>query len=215
MNYTKTLRQFCMKNKGNVFDAAKMAEDYFSMIPYKTLLKILNRLQSEGLLSPISKGVYQIIADEPINKEDAIKSTYVDLYNGMYVGYKMYNHLGISPHNDGYIEIYTNKITTKHKNIANFKLTRANVFFDKVTTDIIQALELIENIDNIKDIDFSRYYELRQRVIHSYNDNDFYDIINELTYQYSTIATFDMLVKEHTSNKCNCAKIYQHSIMKK
>ena len=57
MNYTKTIRQFCKQNRGELFDAGKMAEDYFSMIPYKTLLKILNRLQSEGLLTHFSKGV--------------------------------------------------------------------------------------------------------------------------------------------------------------
>ena len=70
----KDLAAVLYENKGNVFDAAKMAEDDFSMIPYKTLLKILNWLQAEGLLSPVSKGVYQIITDKSIDLNEAKKT---------------------------------------------------------------------------------------------------------------------------------------------
>ena len=152
MNYTKTIRQFCKQNKGELFDAGKMAEDYFSMIPYKTLLKILNRLQAEGLLTPFSKGVYQIISDNQMDQGEAIKNTYLYHGRGMYAGYQMYNELGITSYNDSFIEIYTNKIYSKHKTIGNYKLTRVDVvYFDRVIQHIIQALELIENINNIKD----------------------------------------------------------------
>lgn len=58
MNYTKTLRKYCLQNPGRLFDAGYMAEKYFHMIPYKSYLKILNRLQDENILMFVSKGVY-------------------------------------------------------------------------------------------------------------------------------------------------------------
>ncbi len=44
MNDTKTLREFCLQNKGKIFDAQYELETRFLLVPYKTLLKILNRL---------------------------------------------------------------------------------------------------------------------------------------------------------------------------
>lgn len=67
MNYTKTIRSFCLQNTGKIFDAQQMGNDYFSMVPYKTLLKVLTRLETEGILSPVSKGVYIINSDNAIN----------------------------------------------------------------------------------------------------------------------------------------------------
>ena len=49
MNYTKTLRNYCLQNPGKLFDVGFMAEKYFPMIPYKSYLKILNRLQDEKI----------------------------------------------------------------------------------------------------------------------------------------------------------------------
>ena len=44
MDYTKTVRAFCLKNQNQLFDVSYMATNYFAVIPRKTLLKILSRL---------------------------------------------------------------------------------------------------------------------------------------------------------------------------
>ena len=46
----------------------KLENAEFSEVPYKTLLKILNRLEEEGLLSTVSKGVY-FIGEKPVDEE--------------------------------------------------------------------------------------------------------------------------------------------------
>ena len=56
MNYTKALRSFCLQNKGKVLDSAELHKQYFEFVPYKTFLKVLNRLRDEGLLIAIDKG---------------------------------------------------------------------------------------------------------------------------------------------------------------
>ena len=57
MAYTKQVREYCLKNQGAVLDVSLVKDGEFSEIPYKTLLKILNRLEEEKLIFGISKGV--------------------------------------------------------------------------------------------------------------------------------------------------------------
>ena len=34
MNYTKTIRNYCLQNKGDLFDVSYMKDSYFEMVPY-------------------------------------------------------------------------------------------------------------------------------------------------------------------------------------
>lgn len=138
MNYTKTIREFCLKNRNTLFDVSYMEADYFSMVPYKTLLRILNRLVEEKILLPVSKGVYYIQGDKPFDLEKAVKEYYVDNNHGMFVGYKMYNDLLISDHVSDTVEIYTDRIGAAHKNIGNYHLTHVNLVFDDYTKRLIR-----------------------------------------------------------------------------
>lgn len=65
MNYSKTIREYCLQNKRNVFDVSYEMITHFDMVPYKTLLKILNRLEEEGIIEKYSKGLYIIVNDGP------------------------------------------------------------------------------------------------------------------------------------------------------
>ncbi len=196
MNYTKTIREFCTKNKDTLFDVSYMAAAYFSMVPYKTLLKILNRLADEGILIPVSKGLFYIQGDKPFDLDSAIKEYYVDNDCGMFVGYKMYNDLQISDHSDSTVEIYTNKIGAAHKSIGKYHLTYADLYFDHHAKSIIQTLELIEHGSRIIDIDYLQYNSIRQSGYRRYLDFDINRVITGIHYQYSTLVTFHMQLKE-------------------
>ena len=45
------------------------------MIPYKTLLKILNRLEEEKVIAAYSKGIYLINSEEPLKEDDSKDKT--------------------------------------------------------------------------------------------------------------------------------------------
>lgn len=60
MNYTKKVREYCGKRRKGLIDISVVRNDVFADIPYKTLLKIFNRLEEEGLVTTVSKGVYSI-----------------------------------------------------------------------------------------------------------------------------------------------------------
>ena len=196
MNYTKTIREFCLKNRNTLFDVSYMTADYFSMVPYKTLLRILNRLVEEKILLPVSKGVYYIQGDKPFDLEKAVKEYYVDNNHGMFVGYKMYNDLLISDHVSDTVEIYTDRIGAAHKNIGNYHLTHVNLVFDDYTKRLIQTLELIEHSPRIIDIDYMRYYNVRLNGICSYTEYEIDRVIRSIHYPHSTLVTFAELMKK-------------------
>ena len=116
MNYTKLVREYCNNNSGAIFDVSKFKDTEFAEVPYKTLLKILNRLEEESLLSAVSKGVY-FIGEKPVD-EELVFDEYVDDGKGMFVGYQLFNDVGISDYVDCKIEIYTNNIKAKQKSVG-------------------------------------------------------------------------------------------------
>ncbi len=48
MTYTKKVREYCENHKGTIIDVSKDKDEEFAEIPYKTLLKILNRLEEKN-----------------------------------------------------------------------------------------------------------------------------------------------------------------------
>ncbi len=209
MNYTKTLRAYCQQNSGKILDTGELHKKYFEFVPYKTFLKVLNRLRDEGLLIPISKGVWKITGEESDSQKDILLN-YASNYNGMVVGYTMYNQLGITDHKDDFIYIYTNRIATKNKTIRNFKMKQTNhLFFGKEEKDLITILELIEHKSSIIDCDYVRLSEVIMEKLPSYSDLYLRDIVRNLHYQYATIITLERILKD-SGNGAACSKIYRN-----
>ena len=55
MNYTKTIREFCLQNKGDLFDVSYMKDKYFEMVPYKVLLASLDKYERKLFENRIMK----------------------------------------------------------------------------------------------------------------------------------------------------------------
>ncbi|SUT90306.1 Uncharacterised protein [Acholeplasma oculi] len=210
MNYTKTLREFCIQNQGRLFDVQYEQTHRFSLIPYKTLLKILNRLEDEKIVSSITKGVYIVNSDQHIDIDNAIKEYYADHFSGMMIGRAMYNYYDIGDQDDDTIQIYTNKIVSNNKSINKYHLIKFNTFFYDEVVSLITALELIEKVGSIKDIDYIRYHEEKESGIKSYSDEIIKEIITHHPYKYSTITTLDELLNRY-SIKNNLINIYKEN----
>lgn len=119
MTYTKQVREYCENHKGTLIDVSKVKDKEFAEIPYKTLLKILNRLEDEKIVTSVSKGVYSIGKLKSGNRPDILKQYTAD-GKGMVVGYMLYNSMGISNYHPLVTEIYTNAMTSAHKSIENY-----------------------------------------------------------------------------------------------
>ena len=71
MSYTQMIRNYLKDRKGGFFDILKESIK-FKLIPIKTLMRILNRLEVEGLLTKVCKGLYFINDETGYSKEKLI-----------------------------------------------------------------------------------------------------------------------------------------------
>ncbi|XFA99590.1 hypothetical protein ACAG96_03155 [Candidatus Izemoplasma sp. B36] len=208
MNYTKTLREFCSQNQGHIFDVQYELNHRFSLVPYKTLLKILNRLEIEGIVSSLAKGVYITNSDQELDIDQAIKEYYVDHFSGMMIGKELFNYYDIGDLDEDIIEIYTNRIISNNKTIGKYHLIKFDTYFYDEIVNLVTTLELIEKVSSISDINYIRYNEEKEFGATSYTDEIFKEIISHHKYKYSTIATLDSLLTK-LSIENNALLIYK------
>lgn len=206
MNYTKFVREYCKNNSGAFFDVSKLKDTEFSEVPYKTLLKILNRLEEEGLLNPVSKGVY-FIGEKPVD-EELIFDEYVDDGKGMFIGYQLFNDVGISNYVDCKIEIYTNNIKSKQKSVGQYFLKKVDLEFDDDTVDLVALLEIIDTGYSMKGCDFMAYKKTVDMLLKSYSDSSFEKIVKAIHYKYSTIKQLSELLEANSIDN-NCLDIFE------
>ena len=205
MNYTKFVREYCKNNNGAIFDVSKLKDIEFAEVPYKTLLKILNRLEEEGLLKPVSKGVY-FIGEKPVD-EELIFDEYVDDRRGMFVGYQLFNDVGISDYVDCKIEIYTNNIKTKQKSVGRYLLKRIDLEFDD---DIVDLIALLDVGYSMKGCDFMSYKKTVNMLLQSYSDCNFEKIVKAIRYKYSTIKQLSEFLDANSIDN-NCLDIFENT----
>lgn len=202
------VREYCKNNSGAIFDVSKLKDTEFAEVPYKTLLKILNRLEEESLLSAVSKGIY-FIGEKPVD-EELIFDEYVDDRKGMFVGYQLFNDVGISDYVDCKIEIYTNNIKSKQKSVGQYFLKKADLEFDDDTIDLVALLEIIDTGYSMKGCDFMAYKKTVDILLQSYSDSGFEKIIKAIRYKYSTIKQLSELLKANSIDN-NCIDTFENT----
>ena len=208
MNYTKLIREYCKNNSGAIFDVSKLKDTEFAEVPYKTLLKILNRLEDEGLLKPVSKGVY-FIGEKPVD-EELIFDEYVDDRKGMFVGYQLFNDVGISDYVDCKIEIYTNNIKSKQKSVGQYFLKKVDLEFDDDTVDLVALFEIIDAGYSMKGCDFMAYKKTVDMLLKLYSDSSFEKIVKAIHYKYSTIKQLSELLEANSIDN-NCIDTFENT----
>lgn len=217
MIYTKAIREYCLKNVGAIINAQQLANDYFPMVPYKSFLKILNRLRDEGILAPVSKGVYLVKNPEKeVSSEEAVMQEYATDGRGMIVGNAMYRELGVSDYDDGTVEIYTRMISQgAHKTIGKYKLTGVDVYYTSEVKTLFQILELFEHSNDIVNRNLSVMTEFINNNLSAYSIGIFHAIVSHKKYQYSTIASLSRAIKLVKQDDDFCIDTYEEFGLKK
>ncbi len=192
MNYTKTIREYCLQNKGGVFDIHRELVDHFPACKPKTFYKILKRLEEEGVLVRKAHGVYLIVADpnDRTGSGDKLVDWYTNNGHGVVVGYDMYNKFKITPYHDGKIVIYTNRIRKGTQTVGKHHFIYLNIKnFDKRTCNVIYLLELIEHRASIIDLDFVQWDSVINSLLADFNAFFYDEVLMAKEYKYATICT--------------------------
>lgn len=208
MNYTKKVRQYCDANIESLIDVSKIKNLEFAEIPYKTLLKILNRLENEGIVQLVSKGLYRI-GNKALNDKTILKA-YTANGKGMVVGYTLFNNIGLTAYTDDIIEIYTNGITSKQKTIGKFSLKRVDLEFTDEIINLISLLEILDFGFRIQGADYLVYRITIELLAITYNDANFRDVTKAIRFKFSTIVKLNELLGR-LNIKNSCIEIYSNA----
>lgn len=206
MNYTKQVREYCGKYSKGLIDISFVRNTVFSDIPYKTLLKIFNRLKEEGIVEIVSKGVYSI-GKKKID-ERKVLSEYTSNGKGMIVGYALFNKIGLTLYQDERIVIYTNAITTKQKSIGNLLLKKVDLIFTDEIIDLVSLLEILDIGFGIRGGDYLTYRNVVELLAKTCTDDNFKQVIVAVRYKYSTIVKLNELMNRLKINNL-CMDLYQ------
>ena len=190
MTYIKQVREYCENHKGTIIDVSKVKDEEFAEIPYKTLLKILNRLEEEKIVTSVSKGVYSIGKLKSGSQPNVLKQ-YVGNGRGMVFGYMLYNSMGISNYHPLITEIYTNAMSSAHKNIENYHLTKVNLEFTDEVIEFIVLLELLKDFCNIKACNVLKLDSAVSTLLNRYSDELFEKVIKAKDYPFSVITMLE------------------------
>ena len=206
MSYIDTVRDYCQKQKYELLEVANVKEKEFVDIPYKTLLKILNRLVEEQVITSVSKGIF-FIGKRYVNEEQII-SKYTNNSKGMLVGYALFNSIGLTDYQDDKIELYTNAITANQHTIGRISLKRVNLKFSNAMIDLISLLEIIDTGYDIVGCNYVAYIEIESLLCKSYTDTLFKKVVKAIKYKYSTILRLGQLLEQYRIVN-SCIEIYQ------
>ncbi len=206
MNYTKRVREYCGKHSKGLIDISVVRNVVFADIPYKTLLKIFNRLEEDGIVKTVSKGDYSI-GKKKID-ERKILSDYTSNGKGMVVGYALFNKIGLTLYQDERIVIYTNVISTKQKSIGNLLLKRVDLIFTDEIIDLVSLLEILDVGFGIRGGDYLMYRNVVELLAKTYTDDNFKQVIGAVRYKYSTIVKLNELLNRLNINNL-CMDLYQ------
>ena len=204
MNYAKQVREYCEQHNNSLIDISIVRDSVFQDIPYKTLLKIFNRLEEEGMVHTISKGMY-VVGNKSDNNKDM---HYTGSGRGMIVVYGLFNSIGLTVYKGDKVEIYTNAITSKQKTIGSFLLKRVDLEFTDEIIELVSLLEILNVGFSMQGADFLSYKRTTELLVQTYSDDNFRKVIKAIRYMYSTVLKLSELL-ERLNIKNSCLKIYQ------
>ena len=208
MNYAKQVREYCEQHNNSLIDTSIVRDSVFKDIPYKTLLKIFNRLEDEGIIHTVTKGLY-CVGNKTVNNKKLI-SQYASSGRGMIVGYGLFNSIGLTLYKDDKIEIYTNAIASKQKTIDNFLLKRVDLEFTDEIVDLVSLLEILNIGFSMQGSDVLSYKRTTELLAQTYCDDNFRKVIKAIRYMYSTVLKLsELLARLNIDN--SCLDIYQIS----
>ena len=99
-------------------------------------------------------------------------------------------------------------MTSAHKNIGRFHLTRVNLEFTDSIVNLVALLELIRDSYNIKGSDFFTLNATANDLLSCYSDNLFEKIVSEIRYPYAMAhSIYKKLAEKHIPN--NCLEIFE------
>jgi len=139
------VKKYCENHYGELFVFGYLCSHHFEMIEYNNLRMIVSRLEKQGFLKKISKGIF-IIGETKENIDDLVFMHYTNNGNGMPAGEYLLFKLGIIEKEPEIKEIYS-RLAVGNRQIGNIKLIQnMSSFLKGNPVNINLLIELISSL---------------------------------------------------------------------
>lgn len=172
---------------GCVVAANELYEKEFSKMSQAAFFKALERLTKEGVLVRAAKGMYA--KNESPSDDDILNHFFgEDNMDGMYIGSRLYAKYGLTTDYDDEIWLYSTLIPKETCNVGNIHVKKVHIELNYDNTKIIEALEIMQNYDDIPNLNKNKFARYAKRFTKSYNDDAAVYVISSMKYKKSTVA---------------------------
>ena len=113
---------------------------------------------------------------------------YIENGQGMVIGYRLYNQLGLTSQISKNVELLSNALSENRKTVSNIKVSRLDLNFDATTCRALATLEILQNYRHIEDINRQQLAEYMQKYALDYSEESVVKVLTARKYQKSTIA---------------------------
>lgn len=203
------VKNYCENHYGELFDFGYLSSHHFEMIEYNNLRMIVSRLEKQGFLKKISKGIF-VIGETNENIDDLVFMHYTNNGNGMPAGEYLLFKLGIIEKEPEIKEIYS-RLSVGNRQIGNIKVIHnMSSFLKGKPADINLLIEMISCLKIVKE---SEAFALAIKISELAQKYDDSSLLAYVRYDYGRI---NFIKLESFLNSINISnevmKIYETKI---
>lgn len=193
LNYAKIVKDLIEVQPGNLLlEAAVLYESVRETVPETSFYKTMERLSKSGELVHLTKGIYYRPKKSrfglvPLSDNDIVRY-YTKEGKGIVVGYKMYNHYGITTQIGKGTRVYSCTLPGVQKNIGTVSVNRIYCEINFETIPVIETLEILQNYSKIEDLNKKALIAYMEKFAEKYSNNAVEYVLENIRYKKSTIA---------------------------
>ena len=192
--------------------ASKLFNDELAdQVSESAYYKTLERMCKSGELIKVARGIYHLpkynrFGSVPLSEEEIILAFTKD-ESGTIVGYSLYNQLGLSTQIAKRTEILSSALDSQTKTIRNIVVYHLPLQFTEAITQMVQALDVLQNIEQIQDINYHALISYTMSIAEHYEQSIFEEVIAKQKLKKSTIAFLQNILNYYGKENHLCKYI--------
>lgn len=195
-NYTPLVKaEVFTKPENCIIEANALYQKFSGTVPEAAYYKILERMTTKGDLVHLTKGLYyrpktSKFGNNPLAETDIVKH-YMEQHNAIFIGYRLYNRLGLTTQVGKRSELLSNAVPECVKNINNVCIKNCELNLTAETIPIIETLEILQHYYQIEDINKKALALYMLNFSATYSDELTVSVLEKRKYKKSTIALLE------------------------
>lgn len=189
------------KPQNQIIEANRLYEKMPHGFSENAYYKALERLSKQGILMHLARGLYYRPTQSkfgivPISESEIIDH-YIGSEQGVIIGYRLYNRLGLTTQVSKQVQILSSALSGEQKSIGNIHVVSCNLPFSGKAVAVIETMEVLQNYRQIEDINKAALASYMERFALTYSDDDCILILKSKRYKKSTIAFLASFLDYH------------------